>query len=346
MGNLVVGAYLLPDSTKYKAKYTYKDYVNEALRITKIFFINSATKMSPNMNYGQIVPIGPVTATSAADYKIDSTTMGRGEGMITFTEYSQLILDYLLLLEELPKVQTMDTSLSTDIATTIASVREWYKSFGTWMYSSGIGHDELYHPNNHGSWFVSAFSLIAVFTKDATLQSQAKTYIQNYAVDNTGKTESFYASEWATTFTGQTPSFYTQLSATGEQQLEVTRGLSFDYEMFGINGLINIGYAAKKLGVTFDNGKSTFFNYRISTYNVGIPEAASLLYSKYLSGSYVSYGSIDYSKLARVLYKLGRISELAAYDFSTKGDYVYTDSTKNSTVIYSDAVRAINVGLF
>ena len=76
MGNLVVGAYLLPDSTKYKSKYTCKDYVNEALRITKIFFVNSDTKMSPNMNYGQIVPIGPVTATSAADYKIDSTTMG------------------------------------------------------------------------------------------------------------------------------------------------------------------------------------------------------------------------------------------------------------------------------
>lgn len=110
--NLVLGAYLLPDGAKYKkTSYTYVDFVKEALRITNIFFINPATKMNPNMNYAQIVPIGPAYAKSAAEYKIDSTTKGRGIGMISLTEYMQQLLDSLILLEELPKVQAMEKSL-------------------------------------------------------------------------------------------------------------------------------------------------------------------------------------------------------------------------------------------
>ena len=48
---LVLGAYLLPVSTLTPNNNTYKNYVSEALRVTKIFFINSDTKMNPNMNY-------------------------------------------------------------------------------------------------------------------------------------------------------------------------------------------------------------------------------------------------------------------------------------------------------
>ena len=51
MSNLVLGAYMMPDTTVFK-KYTYKDYVKEALRISNAFFVDAATKMNPNMNYG------------------------------------------------------------------------------------------------------------------------------------------------------------------------------------------------------------------------------------------------------------------------------------------------------
>lgn len=82
-GNLVLGAYLLPDSTKFKSKYTYTNYITEALRLANMFLIDSATKMNPNINYGGIIPTGPYTATSAKDLVLDKKAYGRGVGMIT-----------------------------------------------------------------------------------------------------------------------------------------------------------------------------------------------------------------------------------------------------------------------
>lgn len=304
--------------------------------------------MNPNMNYGQIVPIGPYSALSASDLSITSTTVGRGEGMITLEEYLPQLIDYLLLLEQLPLVQTnMNAALQTDIATTIAGVRSWFRTFQTWLDTSGVAHDEYYHTNNHGTWFVQSYAMISIFTKDIDSQTKAKAMIAKFGVDNSAVTETFYASDLKTTLSGNSPSFYTQFDSIAQQQLEVVRGLSYDYEMFNMNALTNIGYCAQKLGVTFNGGTKSFVSFKISTFNVGIYEAAQLLYTKYTTNGFVSYGtSNDYSKLARVFYRLSKFTDLSALGLFTKGDFVYTDSKQNSTIINSDAVRALNIALF
>lgn len=149
------------------------------------------------------------------------------------------------------------------------------------------------------------------------------------------------------TIKGKHPSFILQFDKKGEQQLEVVRGLSYHYEMFALFGLINVGQAAQRLGVTLNNGKSTFFDYRIPTINVGIPEVAMHLFNKFKNGSFISYDNdIDYSLLAKAFYRLGRIPELASYDFTAKGDLVLTDSTKNPNSIFEESVRIINIGQF
>ena len=111
-----------------------------------------------------------------------------------------------------------------------------------------------------------------------------------------------------------------------------------------MNALATIGVMAKKWGMTL--GTSSYYLFKTSTLNVGISDAISLLYYKYVNNLYVSYKGIDYSVLAHLLYRLGRQSDLAYLGLSSLGDFVYTNSTGNSTIIYSDPNRVMNVGSF
>lgn len=101
-----------------------------------------------------------------------------------------LILDSLLLLEQLPIVETnLSQSTKDDIASTIASVRDWFKLFADWMYTSGVGQNAEFRTNNHGSWYVSAYSFISLFTNNQTQKDNAKSLIEKFAVSTIGKKE-------------------------------------------------------------------------------------------------------------------------------------------------------------
>ena len=212
----VIGAYLLPDTLKFRSKYYYTDYITECLRILNVFFITPSTMMNPNMNYGGLIPIAPLTATSAADISFPSGTYGRGVGMISLTESAFRLLDALMLLETIGTVQTLSTTTAASIATTVAGVKAWFNQFAYWMDTGLIARDERYMPNNHGSWFVATYAHIAVWTQNATLITNAKYYIGNYTVNNTGVTLTYSTNEFALVVSGQIPSFYTQFDSTAQ----------------------------------------------------------------------------------------------------------------------------------
>ena len=56
---------MVNDAAPFKGKYYSSDYLTEALRLINAWFVDSATKMNPKMDYGQIIPTGPYGATSA-----------------------------------------------------------------------------------------------------------------------------------------------------------------------------------------------------------------------------------------------------------------------------------------
>ena len=212
----VIGAYLLPDTLKFRSKYYYKDYITECLRILTVFFITPSTMMNPNMNYGGLIPIAPITATSSADISFPSGSYGRGAGMISLTESAYRLLDALMLLESFGTVQTLDTTTAASIATTVAGVKAWFNTFASWMDTGLIGRDERYMPNNHGSVFVATYAHIAVWTQNATLITNAKYYIGNYTVNNTGVSLTYTTNEFPLVVSGQVPSFYTQFDSTAQ----------------------------------------------------------------------------------------------------------------------------------
>ncbi len=91
----------------------------------KIFFLDEATRMNPNFNYGQAIP---------------GITDGRCYGLIE--SYSGLgdVLDAIVMLKDAP----------TMTKETYAALVEWFRQFHTWLNTSSIGKKEFESPNNHG----------------------------------------------------------------------------------------------------------------------------------------------------------------------------------------------------
>ena len=89
-------------------------------------------------------------------------------------------------------------------------------TFASWMDTGLISRDERYMPNNQGSFFVATYAHIAVWTQNATLMTNAKYYIGNYTVNNTGAILTYTTNEFALVVSGQIPSFYTQFDSTAQ----------------------------------------------------------------------------------------------------------------------------------
>ena len=181
---LVLGAYLLPVSTYTPNTYTYKNYVSEALRVTKVFFINSDTKMNPNMNYATVNPSSYDFPKSLSDVFLVEDQANNG-GFITWTKSIEQVLDSLMLLEQSTLVFTdMDQAMKDDIASTMVGVRKWFTAFANWMTNTGKGLRGFYSGNNIGTWHAAAYSSIALFTKNTTLISSAKKVIESFGNDS------------------------------------------------------------------------------------------------------------------------------------------------------------------
>ena len=91
----------------------------------KCFFLDEATRMNPNLNYGQSIP---------------GITKGRAAGLIeTYTFLSDLV-DSIIMLKTAPAMTPE----------TYAALMEWFRQFNQWFHETRIGQDELKAPNNHG----------------------------------------------------------------------------------------------------------------------------------------------------------------------------------------------------
>lgn len=60
--------------------------------------------------------------------------------MVGFTSNIPTLIDSLILLEQIPKVETgMNQTMKDDIANTMSNVRAWFNAFAEWMATSGVG---------------------------------------------------------------------------------------------------------------------------------------------------------------------------------------------------------------
>ncbi|MBS1497185.1 MAG: alginate lyase family protein [Bacteroidetes bacterium] len=125
-------------------------YAQHAATLIKVWFINPATKMNPNLNYAQA---------------IKGVNEGRGAGLIDARHFIKVI-DAIGLMQD-SKYWTKKNQTEMKI---------WFASFLQWMQTSKNGKSELHADNNHGVWYDALRLAIALYTNN---NSAAKDIINN-----------------------------------------------------------------------------------------------------------------------------------------------------------------------
>jgi hypothetical protein len=141
-----------------------KVYAQHAAKLLRVWFLDTATRMNPNLNFGQA---------------IKGVNTGRGAGLIDTRHYIKVI-DAIGLLQ--------DSKYWT--ATDQKGMQKWFADFLEWMQASKNGTDEMKTENNHGAWYDAQRLSLALFTENKEL---AKKIVLNAAdrldkqMDNEGK---------------------------------------------------------------------------------------------------------------------------------------------------------------
>jgi hypothetical protein len=127
-------AYAVSDDRRYSAK---------AARMLRVWFLDEATRMNPNLNHAQYIP---------------GLNTGRGIGIIETREIFKL-LDALCLLEP-------SAEWTKDDAT---RMRTWIEDYYRWLTTHPYGIDESNEKNNHGTWYDVQVTSLALYLgkKDA-----------------------------------------------------------------------------------------------------------------------------------------------------------------------------------
>lgn len=114
-------------------------FAEKAVENLRTWFINSKTKMNPNMNYGQTVPG-------------IRNGLGRGVG----------IIDTYTFIEMLDGVELLKKSKSFTLADQQA-IKEWFTAYVQWLQTSPVASEELEAPNNHGTAYDVQLTRYAIF---------------------------------------------------------------------------------------------------------------------------------------------------------------------------------------
>jgi hypothetical protein len=114
-----------------------KMYADHAAKLLRVWFLDTATRMNPNLNYAQM---------------IKGVNTGRGAGLIDSRHFIKLV-DAIGLLQGSKSWKEQDQQ----------GMKQWFSDFLQWMQTSENGMDELDAPNNHGAWYDAQRLSLALF---------------------------------------------------------------------------------------------------------------------------------------------------------------------------------------
>lgn len=123
-----------------------KMYAEHAAKLIRVWFLDTATRMNPNLNFGQA---------------IKGVTAGRGAGMIDTRHFVKLI-DATQLLKGSKAFTAVDYK----------GLQQWFTNFLHWMQTSKIGMDEMQAKNNHGVWYDAQRLSMALFLDSTELAKE------------------------------------------------------------------------------------------------------------------------------------------------------------------------------
>jgi hypothetical protein len=121
-------------------------YAKHAANILRVWFLDDATKMNPNLNYGQAVK---------------GQNDGRGAGLIDTRHFIKVV-------EAAGILQNSTSWTPTDNK----GLQAWFGSFLAWMQTSKNGTDEMNATNNHGVWYDAQRLSFALYNNNTALAKQ------------------------------------------------------------------------------------------------------------------------------------------------------------------------------
>lgn len=113
-------------------------FAARAALLLRAWFLDSATRMNPNLTYGQAVP---------------GRTEGRGAGIIA-TRRLVRIVEAERIIASSPSWTGADRK----------ALHAWFSSFATWLRTSPNGRDEAAARNNHGTWYDAQLAALLLAT--------------------------------------------------------------------------------------------------------------------------------------------------------------------------------------
>ncbi len=138
-------------------------YAEHATKLIRVWFLDPATKMNPNLKYAQA---------------IKGVNEGRGAGLIDSRHFVRVI-DAIGLLNRSKSWKDTDQQ----------GMKKWFCEFLNWMQTSKIGIDELNAKNNHGAWYDAQRLSMALFIDSMDLAKRIINHAAgrlDYQVDDKG----------------------------------------------------------------------------------------------------------------------------------------------------------------
>jgi hypothetical protein len=118
-------------------------YAKKAVELLRVWFIDTATRMNPNLNFGQFIP---------------GINDGRGIGIIETVGLTN-IPDALAMMQQSKNIN----------ANFVAGMKQWFKQYANWLMTSKNGQDERSQLNNHGTYYDMQLADFALFNGDKAL---------------------------------------------------------------------------------------------------------------------------------------------------------------------------------
>lgn len=178
-----------------------EEYAAHAARLVRAWLIDPATRMNPHLKYGQGIP---------------GINDGRGIGIIE-TRALPSMLDGVLAIGA-----SRSWSAGDDRA-----LKEWMRSYLTWLLESQHGQDESRNGNNHETYYDVQVAGLALYTGRPEMARR--------------------------TLEGSRQRIARQIEPDGGQPRELERTRAFDYSVMNLTGFFDLAVLGQRVGVDLWN---------------------------------------------------------------------------------------------